>query len=127
MSELPRVTALLDEFWLTLDLHPDLQADLNIAVEEILSNVIRHGCSGDQSITMCVAANGEQVRIEIQDSGVEFNPLTHPLPDPKAPLEQRRPGGLGILMVVKMMDQVSYERRENRNCCTMKKSILGRK
>src|SRR5258705_1401501 len=112
MSELSRVTATLDEFWQTLALHPDLQADLNIAVEEILSNVIRHGCSGDRPITMCVAVSGEQVRIEIRDSGIPFNPLSHPLPDPKAPLEQRRPGGLGILMVVTMMDQVSYERQD---------------
>jgi len=123
ISELARVAEILDGCWLRLGLDEDLQADLNISVEEMLSNVIRHGStSGEHPITLRLNVSAEAVRIEIQDSGVPFNPLDHPLPDPNAPLEQRRAGGLGIFMVIHMMDSVSYERCEGRNCLTMVRS-----
>jgi len=123
LSELARVAEILDTCWQSLDLDEDLQADLNISVEEILSNVIRHGStSGEHPIALHLGVSGEEVRIEIQDSGVPFNPLAHPLPDPNAPLEQRRAGGLGIFMVIHMMDSVSYDRREGRNCLTLVRS-----
>jgi anti-sigma regulatory factor (Ser/Thr protein kinase) len=118
MAELGRALERLDEFWQTHQIDEDQQADLNIAVEEILSNVIRHS-GATEPIALIVDVDDAQVRIEIQDSGRPFDPLAHPMPDPNAPLEQRRAGGLGIFMVVKMMNEVSYQRRNGRNCFSM--------
>ena len=108
-AERARVTEALDEFWQGPGLDIDLQSDLNIAVEEILTNVIRHGAAGDEPIYLEATINDDEIAIEIQDSGVPFNPLDHPLPDPNAPLDQRRAGGLGIFMVRNLMTYTSYD------------------
>jgi serine/threonine-protein kinase RsbW len=118
MPELAQALESIDGFWQNRQLDEDQQADLNIAIEEILSNVVRHSGSTDP-IVLKVTLAYRQVRIDIEDSGQPFDPLSHPMPDPNAPLEQRRAGGLGIFMVVKMMDEVRYERREGLNCFTM--------
>ena len=118
MAGLATALERLDQFWQNSLLAEDAQADLNIAVEEIVSNVIRHADS-TTPIALTVTLDEDRIRVEVQDSGSAFDPLTHPMPDPNSPLEQRRAGGLGIFMVTKMMDEVRYERREGRNCLTM--------
>jgi len=118
MVELGSALERVDEFWQTTPLGEAQQADLNIAIEEVLSNVIRHSGAHD-AISLKVTLDSRCTHIEIRDSGCPFDPLAHPMPDPNAPLEQRRPGGLGIFMVVKMMDEVRYHRRDGLNCFTM--------
>jgi sigma-B regulation protein RsbU (phosphoserine phosphatase) len=51
----------------------------------------------------------------VSDSAGEYNPLARADPDLTLPLEQRRPGGLGVFLVKQLADEVSYERREGRN------------
>ena len=121
MAELARVIGILDGLWREHGLGANLQADLNIAVEEILSNVIRHG-GGAELIQLLVQIAPGEVRIEIRDRGVPFDPLAQPAPDVKLPVEQRRRGGLGILMTMQLMDRTRYERLGGWNCFTMEKS-----
>lgn len=61
--------------------------------------------------------------IELIDEGIPFNPLEKADPDVSIPLEDRAEGGLGIFMVKKCMDEVSYRREENQNIFTMKKHL----
>lgn len=118
MEELEGAIMALEEFWQLQRLDQKTQADLNIAVEEILTNVIRHAGTS-QPISLQVDVQDGRARICIEDDGRAFDPLQHPLPDPNAPLEQRRAGGLGILMVRRMMDEVTYVRRQDRNRLTL--------
>jgi anti-sigma regulatory factor (Ser/Thr protein kinase) len=74
LADLERVSGLLDEIWRAHDLPFEIQADLNISVEEILSNVIRHG-GASQPIQMRVVVRPENVTIEILDRGASFDPL----------------------------------------------------
>jgi serine/threonine-protein kinase RsbW len=120
LAGLEGVFGLLDEIWQAHGLPFEIQADLNISVEEILSNVIRHG-SASQPIEMRIVVRPENITIELQDRGISFDPLCQAPPDVTLPLEQRRAGGLGIFMVTRMMDKVSYERRQDVNCFTMVK------
>jgi len=122
LGDLARATESLDSFWLNHDLDEDVQADLNIAIEEIVSNVIRHGEAGDQPIVLIIAVDPGEVHVEVRDAGQPFNPLAHAMPDPGAPLAERRGGGLGIFMVTQMMDHISYEREGQRNCFRMTRS-----
>lgn len=118
-----RAVARLDEFWTAHGLALELQSALDIAVEEIVSNAIRHGSPGDGPISLHAVLNAEGAAITIEDGGSPFDPLAHPLPDPELPLEARRGGGLGILMVRKIMDEVRYERRAGRNHIRMRKRL----
>ena len=84
---------------------------IQLAGEEALVNVINYAYPGKEGglEISCLARNGG-MEIEISDSGISFNPLNLPEPDINMPLEQRKIGGLGIYMIRKLMDQVTYSR-----------------
>jgi serine/threonine-protein kinase RsbW len=93
---------------------------LLLALDEILSNIIRHGCpQGSDTINVTFSMEADMIEIEFVDSAGPFNPLEAPLPDTTAALEARQPGGLGIALVRAMMDDVRYERRDGRNVLTL--------
>lgn len=122
MAALALALERVDEFWQAHQLDEYQQADLNIAIEEILSNVIRHSGS-TTPVALDITLDPARAYIEIRDSGAPFDPLSHPMPDPNAPLDQRRAGGLGIFMVMNMMNEVRYERRDKGNCFTMIRNL----
>jgi serine/threonine-protein kinase RsbW len=89
---------------------------LQLALDEILSNIVRHGAgAGPADIEVTFSLGEGFVTVEIVDSMAPFNPLLVPPPDTQAPLEAREPGGLGIALVRKLMDETVYERRGERN------------
>jgi anti-sigma regulatory factor (Ser/Thr protein kinase) len=63
------------------------------------------------------------VKIAIRDSAPAFNPLTIPPPDITADLADRVAGGMGIFLIRKVMDGVSYEYVEGQNVLTMEKKL----
>src|SRR5512141_2150138 len=71
-----------------------------LALDEVLSNVVRHGLAGRAGTISVSYALGEgEVSIEVVDDAPAFNPLTAPAPDTGAPLERRTPGGLGVALI----------------------------
>jgi anti-sigma regulatory factor (Ser/Thr protein kinase) len=88
-----------------------------MCLEEVLSNVIRHGClpGQDCKVQVCYNLVPRGIEIEVSDAAKAFNPLSVPPPDLTVPLEQRRAGGLGVFLVRQMMDEVHYEYRNGRN------------
>lgn len=108
---------LLDTFQADHGLHQAPGWPVQVALDEILSNIVRHGSAGseDRFIEMTFALVDGSLQITIVDDGPGLNPLTLPEPDLTAPLEDRRPGGLGIHLVTHLMDRVEYTRRDGRN------------
>lgn len=92
-----------------------------IASDEIFSNICRH--SGATAVTVECNPGNDTAELAFEDDGVEFNPLKSRMPDVAEALEQRKEGGLGIYMVLKMMDEVIYERRNGKNRLTIRKKI----
>jgi len=87
-----------------------------VALDEILSNVVRHGAAGSAAaIDLTFRVDADTARVEVVDTAPPFNPLSMPAPDTTARLEDRRPGGLGITLVQSLMDDVQYEWRDERN------------
>lgn len=124
-SELARVSALTDKFAAANRLSSDVIADLHVALDEILINIIRYGYSDDRGHEISI-----QLRIEngvlvstIEDDGRAFDPLTLPEPDVGAPLQQRRAGGLGIHFVRNLMNEVTYNRSADRNRLILKRDL----
>ena len=60
------------------------------------------------------STSGSGSKAKIEDDGREFDPRERPEPEFK-PLEQVKPGGLGIHLARKMMDRMDYQRHEGRN------------
>lgn len=88
-----------------------------LALEEVLSNVIRHGFQdeGRHEISLVVRVGADGVEIEIEDGGRAFNPLTAPRPELGVALADRRAGGLGVHLLRTLVPDIRYERRGNRN------------
>jgi serine/threonine-protein kinase RsbW len=93
-------------------LHADDQAirDLQLAVDEVCSNSIRHGYRGqDGQIEVSVERIGHSIRVVVRDWGMAFDPEQIRIPDLDAPLEERSLGGLGLFLVQQVMDDVRFE------------------
>src|SRR5499433_891985 len=123
LSELDRFSQTLSEFGQRHDLAPRVVHNLNLALEEILTNIISYGYTDNREheIRVGLSAQPGEVKAEVQDDGQPFNPLEVPEPDTTKPLEERAIGGLGIHIVRKLMDGLEYKRQGERNFLTIRK------
>lgn len=96
-------------------------AQVNIAVDEIFSNIVRY--SGATDITVGVTVEDRRVTLRFADNGNPYNPTEKPEPNISLSAEEREVGGLGIFMVKKLMDTVEYEYQEGLNILTLSKLI----
>ncbi|HSL24139.1 MAG TPA: ATP-binding protein [Vicinamibacterales bacterium] len=93
---------------------------LHVALDEALSNIVRHGGSGE--IDVSFRTDGKFAEMTVEDDGPPFDPLAHPAPDLRGALETRRPGGLGVALIRSLMDEVRYE-RTYRNVLVLRKRL----
>jgi len=96
---------------------------VRLAAEEILVNIINYAYPGEEGKieVNCRQREGKALEIEIADWGFAFDPLAMATPDITLPLEKRGIGGLGVFLVRKLMDEVTYKRQDDRNILTIVK------
>jgi serine/threonine-protein kinase RsbW len=124
LAEIPRLAETVEAFFEEHGLPPKLAFNFNLALDELLTNVISYafepGTAHEIAVRLAVA--GGQVTAELEDDGPAFDPLTQaPAPVLDGDLDDRPVGGLGIHFVKTMMDSVRYERRDGRNRLTLSK------
>lgn len=83
------------------------------AADEIIANIVSY--SGSTSFRICVENAPDRTRLEISDDGIEYNQLSHEAPDIHKPIAERQVGGLGILMIKRLVDSATYRRESSRN------------
>jgi len=122
LSELERLNLILAEFGERYHLPSKVLFNLNLALEEILTNIISYGYDNREEHEIIVRLSLEQGELtaEVEDDGRPFNPLEAPEQDLNKPLEERPVGGLGIHLVRKLMDELTYQRQEGRNLLLIK-------
>jgi serine/threonine-protein kinase RsbW len=99
---------------------PERQMRLELAVEEAVTNLCRHAYAGrGGELTVRINTTESALAVELEDAGPPFDPLAAPPPDLTLGLEQRRPGGLGIFLIRRSVDDVAYRRERERNILTM--------
>lgn len=124
-SELHNVLAFSDEELEKHNCNMKTQMTIDIMVEEIFVNIASYAYEGNKGeMSLEIEFEGNDVIYTFIDSGIEFNPLAKEDPDITAKAEDRSIGGLGIYMVKKSMDEVSYAREDGKNIFVMKKGIL---
>jgi len=126
-GDLERLTEWLDRFCEGHGIEDALHYHIAVAVEEVVINAIQHGqCNpADGAIEIGLTLAGEELRIDITDTGVPFNPLELPPPELGADIARRKIGGLGVHLVRSLMTRVEYERLEGRNQLRLSKDIGG--
>ena len=96
--------------------------DLYVALDELLSNSVKHARPGGRGrISLSCAVRDGMLTVTVRDNGPAFNLLEAPRPRTDQPLMERPIGGLGILLVRELMDDVGYERQGQVNCMVLKK------
>jgi len=97
-----------------------------VAIEEAFINVARYAYAdiqGEVRLSIAFDQSSRTATFELSDEGVPFDPLSKPDPDITLSADEREIGGLGIFIVKKTMDSVSYRFENNRNILTMTKII----
>jgi anti-sigma regulatory factor (Ser/Thr protein kinase) len=102
---------------------PNLQSAIDITVEEIFVNIANYAYKPENgNVTICISTK-EGFVISFEDTGKPYNPLERADPDFSIPINERKPGGLGIFLVKQLMDKVTYTRVDNKNLLTMTKEM----
>jgi anti-sigma regulatory factor (Ser/Thr protein kinase) len=127
LAELAGVSERVIRFGEAHGLPDEVMADVRLALEEVLSNVIRHGLAGrrEGGIHVQVALNRDAIALQVEDEGRPFDPAAHPRPDLERPFAERAPGGQGVHLVRSLMDEVTYRREGERNVLKMVKRLPG--
>ena len=126
VDSLPQVLAFVDEYLESLDCSMKVQMQIDVAVEEIYVNVASYAYApetGNVTITLETADAPRSVTITFTDSGVPYDPLAKEDPDVTLSAEERKIGGLGIYMVKKTMDSMTYEYKNKQNVLTITKNL----
>jgi anti-sigma regulatory factor (Ser/Thr protein kinase) len=123
LSELPRLTAETARFCRRYSLGEEVELQLNLVLEELFANAIRHGgCEGVRDaarVQLEMLPDG--VAIEFADRGAPFDATAAPAPKLDAPLETRPIGGLGIHLVRQIVRDLRYQRVDGWNRLTMRR------
>jgi anti-sigma regulatory factor (Ser/Thr protein kinase) len=97
---------------------------LSLAVDEAATNVLEHAYKGatDREVELRFEDRGPEFRVEVIDNGASVDPRAVPRVDLDRYVSERRTGGLGVHLMEKIMDSVTFRRSARRNvCCLVKR------
>jgi sigma-B regulation protein RsbU (phosphoserine phosphatase) len=126
LEEIERCNAEFAAFGETHGLPQGVWRSVAVALDDLLNNVISYAYEDDganHTILVRIDTNSSKITIQIEDDGRPFNPFGMLTPDISLGVEDREIGGLGIHLIRKLMDEVSYTRRTFRNVVTLRKTI----
>ena len=104
---------------------PKTMIQIDVAIDELFGNIAHYAYgkdTGDATVRVEVTEE-PAVIITFIDNGIPYNPLKKSDPDVTKDLEEREIGGLGIFMVKKSMDDITYEYKEGQNILRIKKNM----
>ena len=127
VQQVPELNDFVESVGRQLNLGTSLSSQLKLAVEEAVVNVMSYayplGIKGD--IQVKAQATDQWLKFIISDQGKAFDPTLRGDADTTLNVEDRPIGGLGILLVQKLMDSINYERIDGKNVLTLKKMITN--
>jgi serine/threonine-protein kinase RsbW len=123
LGELECLVAEIARFCREHSLGDEVEFDLNLALEELFTNSVRHGgCAEmENAVHVRLQLHDNGVHVEYSDRGMAFDPLSAPPPDLETGLEERQLGGLGIHLVRQIMRDLQYRREGDWNRITMRR------
>lgn len=129
MAETARLAAAVDDFAETADLPLDVAMQINLVLEELVTNAIKYGYpngrTGTIHIDVDIKRTRGEIHIQVSDDGDAFDPFSAAEPDLSLDLAARPIGGLGIHLIRKLMDAYSYRYTDGRNQTTLVKRLAA--
>jgi anti-sigma regulatory factor (Ser/Thr protein kinase) len=128
LDEILRAKEALQRFAVEFKLPPGVAQAAELALDELLTNIVAYGEAGAQpnAIELTFELEADALKILISDAGICFNPFdSRDVPEPESDLslEQRQLGGHGIQLVKEFIDTYSYQRQGARNVVTLRKLL----
>ena len=127
VAEISKLAIFIEELGEGFGLSPELVFNLNLVLEEAVSNVILYAYPKEehQTISLIARKKDNQLIFVLTDSGKEFDPTQAPDADITLSAEDRPIGGLGIFLIRQIMNTVEYQRIEGKNVLTLGKELEG--
>ena len=126
VENIEAVTAFVDEQLEALDCPMKAQMQIDIAIDELFGNIAHYAYNpdvGEATVRVEVMEDPLSVVITFIDGGVPYDPLTQADPDITLSAEERAIGGLGIFMVKKTMDEITYRYENGSNILSIRKNL----
>ena len=125
-TNIEAVTDFVNEQLEALDCPMKAQMQIDIAIDELFGNIAHYAYNpeiGKATVRVEVTEDPLAVVITFIDNGVPYDPLAKADPDTTLSAEEREIGGLGIYMVKKSMDDITYEYKDGQNILAIKKNL----
>ena len=125
ITEISKLAIFIEELSEELALAPELTFNLNLALEEAVSNVIlyAYGEEKQKEITLLANMSDNNLTFVLTDYGKEFDPTKVPDADVTLSAEEREIGGLGIFLIRQIMNTIEYQRVDGKNVLIMGKQL----
>jgi serine/threonine-protein kinase RsbW len=126
-EQLDVIAAMVRQFGALHALSKAQLRDLDLALDEALTNIIAYGYDGAErgEIVVRLSCSPTELSAEIEDTGRAFDPTQVPPPNLSLPPGERTIGGLGIHLVRSLMDDVSYMRTQGKNRLQLRKRLTA--
>ena len=112
LDDISNIVRFTDGVFAESDIDPSLRYIVDLCVEELFVNMVTYDTETSEEILIEMNPHEHGIEVSLTDYGVDrFDPRDAAPVDVDAPLEQRTPGGLGLYLVLKMVDSIHYEYR----------------
>ena len=128
IENIEQVTSFVNEILERYDCPMKAMTQIDIAIDELFGNIANyayHPNTGSATVRIEVIEKPMAVVITFVDNGIPYDPLAKADPDVAKSAEEREIGGLGIYLVKKSMDEITYEYKDGKNILKIKKKIEG--
>ncbi len=128
VENITAVTEFVNEQLESYDCPPKAKMQIDIAIDELFGNIAQYAYdpeTGPATVRVEVEEDPLTVFITFIDNGKPYDPLSGKDPDVTLPAEERDPGGLGVFLVKRTMDEVTYEYKNGQNILRIRKTMRG--
>jgi|SRR5690606_775883 len=124
-DEAPRMAKRVEQFLHDQRISDSLINKILLCVDELITNIIAHAYNDklEHAVLLECLVTDELIKLELRDDGVPFDPTSQERPKTHLSIEQRSIGGLGIHLVMSLMDHVEYVREGDFNVLRANKVI----